>query len=97
MPKENNWKWQYNSIDLFIRPIISQLVAFDHSNTIDEAYKHFSTPFGQALKFNECYRVNIKLLLGTFWDELIDATQIQGFDQFCAELLQGLKTNSILE
>ena len=84
-------------LDLFIRPIILQLVHCDDTENIDAAYKYYTATFGSALQYNECYDVNIRMVLKIFCTELITVTQIYGFDNFCNELLRKIDDDSVPE
>ena len=91
-----NLKIPNQELDSFIRPIISQLVIVEErSDDADDAYRHYSTVFEAALQSARCYKENIKMLLRTFCLELINVTQVEGFDAFCADILNKINSDTI--
>ena len=84
-------------LDLFMRPIILQLVHYNDNENIDAAYKYYTAKFERALQFNERYEVNIKMVLKTFCNELINTAQIYGFNDFCIDLLRRIESDSLLQ
>jgi len=85
------------SLDKFIRSIISQQLPTDDgfNKFADEAYFYYAEKFGDALRTSTDYRISIKELLKCFCTELRGVTQIDGFDDFCTEMIYKLENRSL--
>ena len=84
------------SLDKFIRPIIRQLLGPESdADEEDEAYHYYTRLFEGPLGSSKDYSKCIKDLLICFCKEMLSATQISGFDDFCNNLLFKLEHESL--
>ena len=85
------------SLDRFIRPIIRQLLGPNSSSEEDDnAYHFYSKLFDEPLAATNLYSECVKALLRCFCQHLINSTKINGFDNFCNNLLAKLEHENLL-
>jgi len=82
------------SFDKFLRPIVRQLTIPDaYNNQEDDAYQYYTHVFGRELCASTDYCQIIRSTLKLFCTELRNVTQINGFDEFCAQMFSKLQTD----
>jgi len=82
-------------LDKFIRPIIKQQIESEYQHDLeDDAYHYYSEKFGAALCASKTYSICIKELLKVFCTEMLNITQIMGFDEFCTNLYDRIQSEN---